>query len=245
MLVGHASRLLLSFPTRIFCWPRLINGAAVAEPPRRPGRPRLVDSELKEVDEETPRRRGRPRKVVLGQRRKVLNVESQTDDERTPGAIGDESGEVDGEAGTHTRRTVVSPDSQRNDVGKGRRSSREKSTSSNNKPGFMKGLRSIFFPEVQAFNYPQGLDDLLQHPAAPSHKAPSQQPPGSKIELPPLSEWKNVFTASSHGKILSRDRLVLRDPKSARKAANKFIPAGSLNKVIIEAFPGSSTALLR
>jgi hypothetical protein len=135
-------------------------------------------------------------------------------------------------------------DSQRHSVGKGKEFSGEKLSSPNNERGLMKGLKNLFFPEAPVFNYPQGLDDLLQHPAAPSHKAPSQHPVESKIELPPLSEWKSVFTASNYGKILARDRTVIRDPISAQKVANEFVPGASSNKVIIEAFPGSSTAVL-
>jgi transcription factor 1 len=61
----------------------------------------------------------------------------------------------------------------------------------------------------------------------------------SKINLPPLSEWRQYFPASP----LIHHRVSVRNPEAALAIAEAFVPNGSKDKVIIESFPGMSILL--
>jgi len=61
----------------------------------------------------------------------------------------------------------------------------------------------------------------------------------SKIDLPPLSEWRQYFPGSP----LIHHRVSVRNPEAALAIAEAFVPNGSKDKVIIESFPGMSILL--
>ncbi|KIM78942.1 hypothetical protein PILCRDRAFT_75087 [Piloderma croceum F 1598] len=57
--------------------------------------------------------------------------------------------------------------------------------------------------------------------------------PEERIVLPDPSSWRTFFST-----IPVKDRISVSNPKTAAKMADAFVPAGSRDKVIIEAFPG-------
>ncbi|KAJ8518146.1 hypothetical protein ONZ45_g4748 [Pleurotus djamor] len=57
----------------------------------------------------------------------------------------------------------------------------------------------------------------------------------SKLELPPLTEWRKHFRNDS---VITRDRVSVKKPQTADMIAEGFVPEGSEGKVIIEAYPG-------
>lgn len=67
------------------------------------------------------------------------------------------------------------------------------------------------------------------------HKETTLEPP-PKFELPPSDEWRAAFPNTS----TTHHRISIRNPDSAYKIADAFVPKGSLDKVVIEAFPGTS-----
>lgn len=56
----------------------------------------------------------------------------------------------------------------------------------------------------------------------------------SKLELPPDAEWRQVFAANME----AHHRVSVRNPMTAAKLAEAFVPTGSKGKVVIEAYPG-------
>ena len=56
----------------------------------------------------------------------------------------------------------------------------------------------------------------------------------SKLNLPPIDKWRNYF-AIMEGQRL---RFFLRNPDTARKLAEVFVPEGSKDLIVIEAAPG-------
>ncbi|KAH7888819.1 S-adenosyl-L-methionine-dependent methyltransferase [Phlebopus sp. FC_14] len=54
------------------------------------------------------------------------------------------------------------------------------------------------------------------------------------LQLPPHADWSAAFPPSGP----TRNRVVLRNPATADRVAQSFIPADARDKVIIEAFPG-------
>jgi hypothetical protein len=97
------------------------------------------------------------------------------------------------------------------------------------------------------FDSSLGLDGVLKHPAAltyPMRAIRKDKPltPLSKLSLPPLSEWRNHFPSSKGD---GSHRISLCNPESAYQVADSFVPEGSRDKVIIEAFPGPSVFLRR
>ncbi|GLB45068.1 putative class I-like SAM-binding methyltransferase superfamily, rRNA adenine N(6)-methyltransferase family protein [Lyophyllum shimeji] len=59
-------------------------------------------------------------------------------------------------------------------------------------------------------------------------------PVTSKLELPPESEWRRHFPPA----VRVNHRVSIRNAETAAKIADAFVPAGSVGKVIVEAFPG-------
>ncbi|KAF7971210.1 hypothetical protein HWV62_21606 [Athelia sp. TMB] len=57
--------------------------------------------------------------------------------------------------------------------------------------------------------------------------------PEDRISLPERSSWREVFSGQKN-----KDRISLSCPTTAAAIAEAYVPAGSKNKVIIEAFPG-------
>jgi hypothetical protein len=71
--------------------------------------------------------------------------------------------------------------------------------------------------------------------------APEQPPTGTpvdaaKVDLPHTDEWRRHFPAL----VATYHRVSIRNPTTAARLANAFVPAGSEGKVVIEAFPGAS-----
>ena len=64
---------------------------------------------------------------------------------------------------------------------------------------------------------------------------PILPPPEQRVQLPPVSEWKNMFPAIKP----TRGRLSIASEAAAQHVANAFVPEGSKGKTIIEAYPGA------
>jgi hypothetical protein len=60
-------------------------------------------------------------------------------------------------------------------------------------------------------------------------------PVEQRLHLPPGAIWRNHFTTST---VTTRDRVSVSNPATAALLANAFVPEGSEDKVIIEAYPG-------
>ena len=58
----------------------------------------------------------------------------------------------------------------------------------------------------------------------------------SKVDLPPIDQWRKTFSMAFR----IGHRVSVRNPDTAAKIAEAFVPEGSRDKVIVEAFPGSS-----
>lgn len=52
-------------------------------------------------------------------------------------------------------------------------------------------------------------------------------------------EWRKFFVPT----LDTLSRISVRNPKTAEKIANAFVPEGSVDKVVIEAFPGKLVSL--
>ncbi|KAG1771801.1 S-adenosyl-L-methionine-dependent methyltransferase [Suillus occidentalis] len=59
--------------------------------------------------------------------------------------------------------------------------------------------------------------------------------PVDRFNLPPRSKWRNYFPTS--GAAL-KSRISIANPETAAQVANSFVPLGSRDQVIIEAYPG-------
>jgi len=57
--------------------------------------------------------------------------------------------------------------------------------------------------------------------------------PAERIDLPDISLWRNYFSPSH-----IKHRISVSNPRTAATLADTFVPFGSKDKVIIEAFPG-------
>jgi transcription factor 1 len=62
--------------------------------------------------------------------------------------------------------------------------------------------------------------------------------PVDRFNLPPRSTWKNYFPTSG---VALKSRISIANPETAAKVANSFVPSGSRDQVIIEAYPGEGT----
>lgn len=60
--------------------------------------------------------------------------------------------------------------------------------------------------------------------------------PKERIDLPDPQEWRAFFPPQK-----CRDRISISNPDTAATLAEAFVPEGSRDKVIIEAFPGELT----
>ncbi|KAG1730783.1 S-adenosyl-L-methionine-dependent methyltransferase [Suillus lakei] len=67
--------------------------------------------------------------------------------------------------------------------------------------------------------------------------------PVNRIDLPPRSEWRNYFPV---GGMALKSRISIANPETAALVADSFVPNGSRDKVIIEAYagPGALTRAL-
>ncbi|OJA09178.1 hypothetical protein AZE42_00675 [Rhizopogon vesiculosus] len=59
--------------------------------------------------------------------------------------------------------------------------------------------------------------------------------PDNRLDLPPLSKWIDYFPTTG---IALKGRISLANPETAALVADSFVPNGSRDKVIIEAYPG-------
>ncbi|KAG1735117.1 S-adenosyl-L-methionine-dependent methyltransferase [Suillus paluster] len=59
--------------------------------------------------------------------------------------------------------------------------------------------------------------------------------PVNRLDLPPRSEWRSYF---STGGMTLKSRISIANPETAALVADSFVPSGSRDKVIIEAYPG-------
>jgi transcription factor 1 len=83
-------------------------------------------------------------------------------------------------------------------------------------------------------------NELAAEPRTPSKKAKKQDDveetaESVSVELPPISEWSTHFPSS----IANKTRVSIMNPERAKQLAEAFVPAGSKDKVIVEAFPGA------
>lgn len=62
---------------------------------------------------------------------------------------------------------------------------------------------------------------------------------GSTPDLPPVAEWSEYFPWSADVKA----RASIMNPESAAKVAEAFVPKGSRDKIVVEAFPGAFLVL--
>lgn len=62
--------------------------------------------------------------------------------------------------------------------------------------------------------------------------------PNKRLNLPDPEEWRSFFPPQKY-----RDRISVSNPDTAARLADAFVPAGSRDKVVIEAFPGESAFL--
>ncbi|KAF9010691.1 ribosomal RNA adenine dimethylase-domain-containing protein [Cyathus striatus] len=72
--------------------------------------------------------------------------------------------------------------------------------------------------------------DALSNNAATKNELPL----GNEAELPPIDKWKLHFPATVSGRL----RISVHNSDTAAALADAFVPEGSRDKVIIEAFPG-------
>ena len=63
----------------------------------------------------------------------------------------------------------------------------------------------------------------------------------SRVELPPVEEWNEIFP----GHYSVTTRLTLHNADTAREIAEAYISEGSEGKTIVEAYPGALRALNR
>jgi transcription factor 1 len=62
--------------------------------------------------------------------------------------------------------------------------------------------------------------------------------PVDRFNLPPRSTWRNYFPTSG---MALKSRISIANPETAALVANSFVPSGSRDKVIVEAYPGEGT----
>lgn len=65
--------------------------------------------------------------------------------------------------------------------------------------------------------------------------------PDNRLDLPPLSQWIGYFPT---GGLTLKSRISLANPDTAALVADSFVPSGSRDKVIIEAYPGEDTSIV-
>jgi hypothetical protein len=83
---------------------------------------------------------------------------------------------------------------------------------------------------------PKAFDSIpfkrpLSRRAYPALSVPRD--PQDRILLPHPSDWRSIFSSVNR-----KDRISISNPQTAARIAKAFVPEGSENKVIIEAFPG-------
>jgi transcription factor 1 len=81
----------------------------------------------------------------------------------------------------------------------------------------------FYSPPVQpAKRRGRPTDPVIPHPINPE----------DRIALPDRLEWRSFFSAHA------KERISVSNEQTAAEAAEAFVPAGSRDKIIIEAFPG-------
>ncbi|KAG2108048.1 uncharacterized protein F5147DRAFT_577351, partial [Suillus discolor] len=56
-----------------------------------------------------------------------------------------------------------------------------------------------------------------------------------RIDLPPRSTWRNYFSTTG---MAFKSRISIANPETAALVADSFVPSGSKDKVIVEAYLG-------
>ncbi|KAG2132443.1 S-adenosyl-L-methionine-dependent methyltransferase [Suillus bovinus] len=75
-------------------------------------------------------------------------------------------------------------------------------------------------------------------PKAPNKRKPRKVNiplPVNRVDLPPRSQWRNYFPSSG---MAFKSRISIANPETAALVADSFVPSGSRDKVIVEAYPG-------
>lgn len=88
---------------------------------------------------------------------------------------------------------------------------------------------------------PEGLVPDKQIEKKPRLSNASKLPATERVHLPPTSEWRTHFSPRN---ILVRERVSIKNPETAAQVAQSFVPTGSEQKIVIEAYPGRSNSLL-
>lgn len=65
--------------------------------------------------------------------------------------------------------------------------------------------------------------------------------PDNTLDLPPPSQWTDYFPT---GGLALKGRISLANPDTAALVADSFVPSGSRDKVIIEAYPGEDPGII-
>jgi mitochondrial transcription factor 1 len=65
--------------------------------------------------------------------------------------------------------------------------------------------------------------------------------PADRLELPPLLQWLDYFPT---GGMALKGRISIANPDTAALVADSFVPHGSRDKVIVEAYPGEDTDII-
>ncbi|KAG0700711.1 S-adenosyl-L-methionine-dependent methyltransferase, partial [Suillus ampliporus] len=85
----------------------------------------------------------------------------------------------------------------------------------------------------------QGIEDIKPKASKAVRKPKARKGnislPVNRLDLPPRSEWRNYFPT---GGMTLKNRISIANPETAALVADSFVPSGSRNKVIIEAYPG-------
>jgi hypothetical protein len=94
---------------------------------------------------------------------------------------------------------------------------------------------------------PPQLDPLIADLIADSNVSTSPQAPNDATQdgppnfhLPPIDKWRKTFPLTQ----FATHRISLKNRDTANAVANAFVPRGSKDKVIVEAYPGNSMCFL-
>lgn len=88
---------------------------------------------------------------------------------------------------------------------------------------------------------PKNIQDNGEKPKVDRRRRKSVSLPVNRLDLPPPSQWIDYFPT---GGIALKGRISLANPETAALVADSFVPNGSRDKVIIEAYPGEDTSIL-
>lgn len=91
----------------------------------------------------------------------------------------------------------------------------------------------------RAFQLDPLLAEVLNAPERTIPKSPYTNPiDPTKADLPSQDEWRKIFPHL----LANANRVSIRNPQTASRLADVFIPQGSGGKIVIEAFPGKPSS---